>query len=457
MSKFYSHQIDMLKFSLSHPHCCYLADMGTGKTRPAIAAYYMRMRKEGIGKCLVVCPTTVLHNWQREINLLDVGLESVVIYGSKKKRLSILAEEANLYIINYDYLNTLKEQLRNMKFDMVIVDEITYVKNHTAQRSKALRYITKNVPLRIGLTGYPITNSPMDAFGEFLIIHPDQFGTNFWVFRNHYFTNVGRYFPMWIPIKSRLDKLSAKIGEHSIYVKKEDCLDLPDVVFETREIEMPAKMTSDYHDMKEHLVLELTKTGTMASARIVLTKIVRLCQITSGFINDETGKTVELGYNPKVEELKTLLTGELRGRKVIIWCRFIKTIEYLKEELKGYRPAVLYGKTKDRQRQIDKFNQDENCRVFIGQISIAFGFNLTISDTMIYVEHDFSIEKRQQSLGRNNRIGQMAAKLTVIDLVMKNSIDGYVLKSLEKKEDMANYIFDILGMLQEKQGVTITN
>lgn len=475
MSKFYTHQKDMLRYSLSQPHCCYLADVGTGKTRPAIATFYLRKEKgtgltrfdkrikRKLNKCLVVCPSNIIENWSREINLMDLGLTFSMVIGTKKKRLAALEEEADFYIINYDYLSRITVELIGMGFDMVIIDEITYVKHHNTNRSRALRLITKEISYRIGLTGSPITNSPMDAFAEFWVIHEKLFGTNFWQFRNRYFQNKGYYFPDWQPRKDQMDELADKIGDHSIRVKKEDCLDLPPVVFETREIEMPAKMKQDYKEMKNQLVLEIGNEGAMATAKVVLTKIIRLAQITSGFIVDEDRVLHELEYNPKLSELIQMLEGELQVdriddkptcKKVIIFARFIHTIEKLEAELCNYNPAVLYGATSDKQGAIDKFQEDPTCRILITQLATAFGYNATAADTMIYFEHDFSVEHRIQSLGRNNRIGQTADKLTVIDLVIKDSIDGYTLASLEAKEDMANYIYDILDMKQAAHGVT---
>lgn len=476
MSKFYTHQKDMLRYSLSHPHCCYLADVGTGKTRPSIATFYLRKEKgtgltrfdkrteRDIEKCLVVCPSNIIENWTREIDKMELGLTFSMIVGPKKKRLAALDVEADFYIVNYDYLSRITAELIGMGFDMVIVDEITYVKHHGTNRSRALRLITKDIPYRIGLTGSPITNSPMDAFAEFWVIHDRLFGTNFWQFRNRYFQNKGYYYPDWQPRKDQMDELADKIGDYSIRVKKEDCLDLPPVVFETREIEMPAKMKQDYREMKEQLVLEIGEEGVVATAKVVLTKIIRLAQITSGFIVDEEKVLHELDYNPKLAELIQMLEGELMVdriagkptcKKVIIFARFIHTIENLEAELINYNPSTLYGATSNKQGAIDKFQDDPTCRILITQLATAFGYNATAADTMIYFEHDFSVEHRIQSLGRNNRIGQTADKLTVIDLVVKDSIDGYTLASLEAKEDIANYIYNILDMKQAANGVLV--
>lgn len=453
MVKFYEHQKDMVRHSLKHPHACYLADMGTGKTLPSVASFWYRKNKQGAKRCLVVCPVSVMENWVNEIKKYGHGLTASVVYGKRQKRLEALREKADFYIVNYDYLDRLKERLAEMKFDMFIADEITYVKHHSTLRSKALRFITKDIPYRLGLTGYPITQTPMDAFGEFLVIHPNLFGTNYWAFRNKYFKNVGRHFPNWVPIKSKLDDLAQKIGSLSIFVRKEDCLDLPEIVRETRRLQMTPQMAKDYKEMKDNLILSIKESGTFASAQVVLTKIMRLAQICSGFVKDEEGHIRDLGYNPKFAELKELLEGELEGRKVIVWCRFIYSIKLLARKFNHLRPATLYGATKDRQAELDKFQTDPRCKLFIGQVGTAFGYNLTASSDMIHYEQDFSIEKRKQAEGRNNRIGQTADKLTITNLVVAGSIDEYILKSLERKEDIANYVFDILGISMEESGV----
>lgn len=445
----YAHQKEMMRFSLSRLRSAYLADVGTGKTRPAILTFYLRNLKSGAKKCLVTCPSSIMHNWIDEIKLCNTGLKAVVIYAKgKQKREEILEQEADIYIINHDYLSTLKYPLTAKKFDFIIVDELTKFKHHQTKRSKALRHITKNIKYRLGLTGSPITQTPMDAFGEMLVIDPVLFGDNFFSFRGHYFRNIGTYFPLWIPIKDRLITLAQKLAISCLRLEKKDCLDLPPMVIEKRVLEMPKKMRSDYEQMREYLILEFENEGGLATAtgEIVLKKLLRLSQITSGFIKSEEGEEMELGYTPKINELESLIE-ELEGKKVIVWAKFIRTIELLAERFKNLKPAVVWGGDKDmehRYEEIKRFQTDPECKMFVGQISLGFGFNLTAADTMVYVEHNFSVEDRHQTKGRFDRIGQTAEKTTVIDLVMENSIDTYMLSSLKTNQNVADFIYDIL-------------
>lgn len=440
----YDHQKQMLDFTLAHNRSCLLAEVGTGKTRPAILSFYERKMKGEVSKCLVVCPANILVNWKREINALGLPLTAVVVYGTKQQRQEFLKQDADMYIINFDYLKPLLSELLLLKADMVIVDELTYVKHYTAQRSKSLRLITNQAKCTIGLTGTMITNTPMDAFGEMLVIEPRLFGTNFYAFRNKYFVNIGRYFPQYKLKSGALDSISERLSKLSILFKKADCLDLPDVVYETIQIPMPLAMKRDYTSMQKQLVLEFDN-GVIASAQIALVKLLRLAQITSGFIKTDESEIVTLPYNPKVEVLANLLENELSDKKVIVWCRFKHTIHTLERRFAEYNPAILYGDITDKQTPVDKFQEDETCKLFIGQVATGFGYNLTKSDTMIYLENDFSVEHRFQSLGRNNRIGQTSDKLTVIDLVIENSIDEYVLSCLENNKNIADIIYEILS------------
>lgn len=445
----YSHQKDMLKFSLSHIKCCYLGEVGTGKTRPSILTYYVRKVRGRASKCLIVCTAGTLYNWEDEIKMASSTLTSVVLYGrSYMDRVNKLKVDADFYIVNYDYIEKMEEELLEIQADILIVDELTYVKHHNTQRSKALRNVCKNIPYRIGLTGTFITNTPMDAFGEMLIIDPTLFGTNFYVFRNTYFENKGKYFPNWVLKSGSEEAIGKKLDTCCIKIIKSEVLDLPPVIFEKRKLDMPSQMLRDYSEMKKHLILELLddKGGLVrAKAAVALTRILRLAQITSGsLINELNGECVNLGYHPKTDEAINIILNEVGGKKVIVWARFLATIARLKEKLIDLNPAVMCGATKDKQGEINKFQNDETCRVFIGQLATGYGYNLTSSDIMIYVEHDFSVEHRTQTLGRNNRIGQTSDKLTVIDLVIKGSIDMYTLDSLDKKQDVAQRIMDIL-------------
>jgi SNF2 family DNA or RNA helicase len=185
--------------------------------------------------------------------------------------------------------------------------------------------------------------------------------------------------------------------------------------------------------------------GERISAALVITKLLKLLEITSGFIKTDEGKNIGIKDCTKLKLLKETL-GDILPNKVIIWCNFVANIHMVEKllQLMGIQYAKLSGEIaqKDRQAEIDRFQQDINCKVFIGQIkSGGLGINLTAASYVIYYTNTYSLADRLQSEDRCHRIGQVN-KVTYIDLVAKNTIEQSMIKILRDKLDLATLIID---------------
>lgn len=254
-----------------------------------------------------------------------------------------------------------------------------------------------------------------------------------------------------------LDRLNKLIAPHSFRVLKEDCLDLPDKVYRTVELEMGDEQASIYRRMKEEAVVELN--GSTIAAPIVLTRLMRLQQITSGFVPqlDEFGNTLrefEIKDGVKMGATLELVEEAVEsGQKVSVWCRFLWELHELARRLDeaGFKVVSYYGDkdAHERQAAVDAI-QTGDAQVFLGQVATAgIGITLTAISTCIYYDNSFSLEHRLQSEDRHHRIGQKRS-VEYIDLVCRGTIDRQVLAALREKKSVADIVTgDARKMLED--------
>jgi len=241
-----------------------------------------------------------------------------------------------------------------------------------------------------------------------------------------------------------LDELSYKLEGFSYRILKKDCLDLPDKLYIKRSVELTDEQAVAYKQMKDNAVTLLEKDGGMVTAQNVLTQMLRLQQICSGFIKTDDGQIERLSTN-KLTELLTVLE-EVTG-KVIIWAVYVEDLRMIQEALaKQYGAesvAVYAGKTHPEERQVivlEFQNPDSKLRFFVGQSRTGgYGLTLTEASTVIYYANSFDLEVRIQSEDRAHRIGQKN-NVTYIDLVTENTVEEKVLKALRNKINIASEV-----------------
>jgi SNF2 family DNA or RNA helicase len=200
---------------------------------------------------------------------------------------------------------------------------------------------------------------------------------------------------------------------------------------------MPKPLADQYKQMKEDLILELNN-GDEITAQVVLTKLLRLQEITAGrYLENQD-------HNEKLKELGEIINEALGNeRQVVVWARFRNSLTIIAEYLEGagLSYSLIHGDIKDRQTEIDKFQNGET-KIFLGQERTGgLGINLTAGNVMVYYENTFSLEDRKQSEDRIHRIGQ-ANKCTYIDLVYLKTVDEHVLRAIQQKQDVAHYLVD---------------
>lgn len=249
----------------------------------------------------------------------------------------------------------------------------------------------------------------------------------------HQFNMIVRY--------QRLDELSEKIDHFSYRVLKDDCLDLPEKIYQVRNVSMTPKQMEMYVSMKRMAIASLE--GERLTALSALTQILRLHQIVCGHVKLDNGE-VKPVENNRIKELLNILN-ETSG-KVLIWANYRHDIENIAREIsKIHGPqsvATFYGDTPNEERQqiIDDFQNGEDLRYFVGNPKTGgYGLTLTKSHTVIYYSNSYDLEVRLQSEDRVHRIGQ-TSKVTYVDLVTEGTVDEKIVQSLRNKINIATQV-----------------
>lgn len=339
------------------------------------------------------------------------------------------------------------------------VDEATFIKTPTAQVTQKVIALGRGAQFRRALTGTPVTNSPLDVYSLYEYLDPTLLGfSSFFAFRARYAVlqrqTFGKRAIITVRGYQRQDELKEKMERGGVIMKKEDCLDLPAKVYETRDVELSPKQKQLYETMRLQSIAELDGVGQV-TAPLALTKLLRLHQITLGFMSfeDEFGQKHEHEIDPeggqRLKELLDVVEEIGPDQKVIIWANYtynIRAIHRLLEKHYGRNGAnqgvvaTYDGSTPQiRREEIVREFQDPNhpLRFFVGHTRTGgFGLTLTQSANTVYFSNNFSLETRMQSEDRNHRIGQTRS-VTYVDLRAKGTIDDKIVRILQAKKDLA--------------------
>lgn len=452
--RLFKHQEEGVGFLLENSVAALLWEMGTGKTTTVLHALEQRHRNHGLRTAVVWAPLSILGVWEAEAGqTLTVQNRVLTLHGEPKRRAETLRQAATsfsgltLLLINYELAIKLEKDLAKIGYDAMICDESTRIKSYRGKQSKAIWRLGKRCPVRVIMTGTLIPNNPLDAFGQMRFLDQSVFGEYFTPFRNKYCITrqLGRNGPT-VPVGFRnLDDMNARINAVAMRKMKRECLDLPEKTFTTIPVKLSSPEQNAYDYMKERMIVEFGD-GTAATAPIILTKLLRLQQITSGFIKDENDDIRRLGAS-KLDALADLLEDlDLKSRKVVIWAKFVEDIMRLAELLEGLKigARLLFSATSSRATEIVKaFQEDDSIRALVGHpASGGMGITLHAADVMVFFSMDYSLGLYRQAQDRIHRHGQKNT-CTYIHLTAVNTIDSVILRALKRKEDLASRVVDL--------------
>jgi hypothetical protein len=337
---------------------------------------------------------------------------------------------------------------------LIVADEGHMIKHRTTRRSRALHQLARLTPYRLHLTGTFLSNAPVkNAWSQFRFIDPHVFGLNYKSFESEYVVSGG-YGQYKLLGYRKLDDFHQRLHSKAMVVLKSEALDLPEKVFQRIPVQLSEKTRRAYDQMAKEAVAEIeeyvadaTQKGTpfAAMATIILTKLLRLCQLTSGFITDTEGVVRRVSREKLTIALDLIENLIEQGEKTVVFYRFNPELEDLSLELarKGIKFRVIDGKAKaqDRTRFQREFQDSTEPMVLLCQLAISLGQDFSSANTAIFYTLDYSLEHFIQSQDRVHRNGQQR-KVTYSLLQATRSIDIDVYRTLSQNKTIADMLLD---------------
>jgi SWI/SNF-related matrix-associated actin-dependent regulator 1 of chromatin subfamily A len=403
-------------------------EMGLGKTIQAIS--YMNM--EDRFPALVICPATLKLNWRNEIEKWSIKNPSVQILSSKEE----FDTKADITVINYDILGKFFDKFILRKYKLIIADEVHYVKGYRSQRSKLVKKLSKNIPYRLGLTGTPLVNRPMEIWNIVNMIKPGLF--NFRHFSNRYCLNG--FIPDFRNGASNLDELQDKLRASVMIrrLKKDVLKELPD----KRRILIPF----DSGALKQNLGLLRETSKKIKLERKKGTKLEDLGHTELGLINEierMKQEAVKAKLPMSIKFIENLIEEK---DKVVLFAHHRNVIEQLLDKFGDVAVVIHGGVNLDaRQEAVERFQTDVKIKLFIGSMqACSEGITLTASSDVVFLEFGWTPAVHQQAEDRCHRIGQKNS-VTVYYLALEGSIDIYVAKLIQEKQIIIDQALDNTG------------
>lgn len=410
----FAHQRDTAAFLASNPRCLNLSEAGTGKTSAAAWAADYLMSRRIIKRCLIVCPLSIMDTaWRADLFRTCMHRTVGIASGSRNKRLEIINGDYEFVIINYDGVKIVRDALAASGFDLVIADEATALKNPATDRWKAFASLITSSTWVWLMTGTPAAQSPVDAYGLARLVNPDavpKFATA-WKYR--VMRQVTQY--KWVPREDAYDQVYEAL-QPAIRFTKEDCLDLPEILYTDRHVEMTKQQWHYYRKITQDK--SAIAGGAEITAVHAAAMINKALQISQGCAYSDEREVVEFDISNRLDELVDVIRNT--RHKVLVFVPFRHVLERLEEELRKrhFKIASIHGGTAAGTRaNIIKAFQSTNepdVLLMIPQAA-AHGITLTRADTVVWWGPVASAELYIQGNARAHRAGQ-SNKVTVVRL-----------------------------------------
>lgn len=416
---------------------CYgiFADTGTGKTVISleIASHFK--------KTLVLCPLSVIETaWMDDCKKFYPQMKIINCWSNTSDgRFDLLDEEADVYVMNYESYKIVRNKIMKSNFDCMIVDESSCMKNMKSQITSMILGMVNVIPHRFVLSGCPCPNHNSEIFPQMKFVNNEIFGNNYYGFLARYFHQDLSNPHVWFQTAEDKERYNLRLTEQSVFLKKEDCVDLPEKVFQVRRFEMASEQRQHYNellnDIKSH-INEWSKFEFTA-------KLMKLREITSGFVYTKDSNVITMDSN-KPKALAEILE-EIGNKQVIIWCQFQHEIKSLAEQFGGVALTSSSSKTKERYEIIRDFRDGKIQYLFTHPSLMGKGLTFVNCTYNVYYSLSFSYEEFKQSQDRIHRIGQ-TNKCTYIIMQAKDTIDEKIYSCLQRKESAVDELYNEIGL-----------
>ena len=389
-------------------------EQGTGKTASAIWAADFLMNEGRVNRVLVICPLSIMESaWRDDLFTFAMHRTVDVAYGAAEKRRKIIGGGAEFVIINYDGVEIVADAIANGGFDLIIIDEATHYKNPQTKRWKVLNKLMTPQTWLWMMTGTPAAQSPLDAFGLAKLVNPDSVPKFQGSFRDQVMQKITNF--KWVPKESATDTVYQAL-QPAIRFTKDECLDLPDMVYVKREVELTRQQKKYYKELKEKMVMQAG--GEQITAANAAVNMNKLLQISAGAVYTDDGDSLAFDIRHRYKVLREVI--DESSKKVLIFVPFKHVIDLLTEKLiqDGIPTEVIRGDVSAPKRtEIFKRFQTTNLPqvLVIQPQAAAHGVTLTAANTVVWWGPTSSLEIYAQANARVHRSGQ-DHKCTVVQL-----------------------------------------
>jgi SNF2 family DNA or RNA helicase len=427
----YDHQKVALRLAQRFDQYAFFMDTGTGKTPLGIE---IAKRNFVDGRILIVCPLSIIKPaWGVDLERFGDGITYALAYQSRRQRLEAINSPADVVVINYESFRLLIPEITAAgPWSCLILDESSKIKNPNTEVALVMNRFAHTVPKRYILSATPAPNKQTEFFSQMRIVDRNLLGDGYTSFRCRYF-HRGFDEHSWEITDQNHNILMGHIRQRAQFVDKNDCLDLPGKVFLNRVVPMYLRQKTIYNNLVR-TCRTMVDDGTITAAS-ALTQIMKLRQVTSGFVLDDL-HAVRWCDSPKYKELDSVLD-ELSGRSVVVWVNFHAEIDALLKRY-GDRCRAIYGQvpTGERAEIISQFQAGQFQILVAHPRTAGHGITLTAASTAVYFSLSYSLEEYYQSMDRIHRIGQ-TSKCTYIHLLCEDTIDQRLLEVLQSKESVS--------------------
>ena len=436
----FAHQKTTASFlTLNRKAFCF-NEQGTGKTASAIWASDFLLSKKIINRVLVICPLSIMDSaWRDDLFTFAPHRTVDVAYGDRKKRKDILEAGAEYIIINYDGVAIVADEIANGDFDLIIVDEATHYKNAQTNRWKTLNKLVKPETWLWMMTGTPAAQSPLDAYGLAKLVNPTAVPRFFGSFRDQIMIKITNF--KWIPKETATDTVFRAL-QPAIRFTKEECLDLPDMVYVKREVEMTRQQKKYYEELRKRLVMQIT--GEQITAMNAAVAMSKLLQIAAGAVYTDKNEVLEFDITHRYKVLREVI--DESSQKILVFVPFKHAIDILTDKLRkdGISTEVIRGDVSapNRTQIFRSFQETPDPRVLVIQPqAAAHGITLTAANTVVWWGPTSSLETYAQANARVHRSGQKH-KCTVVQL-HGSTVEKRVYALLDKRIDVHTKMIDL--------------
>lgn len=437
-AELFPYQKEGIEFALYRKSAIIADEMGLGKTVQAIGTAILKKQIFNFRKTLVVCPASLKSQWKEEIEKFS-DEKSLIVQGNPDERTFQYQDNDHyFFIVNYETILRDQEAINKAGFDFLIMDEAQRAKNYETKTANSLKRI--DAKHKLVITGTPIENRLIDIFSIMSILDPEFLGP-LWEFSyQHCLFDPDRHDK--INGYYDLQKLHKKLDEVLIRREKRKVIDqLPDLQQINIHVNL-SPLQSDYHSSYARGISQIIHKKFLTPydlqrLQLLLASMRMVCDSTY-LIDEETNES------PKLEELQYILLEKLdvpnNDRKIIIFSEWVKVHKLIGKLLRDHNIGFveLSGKipVKSRGELIRKFETNPQYKVFLSTEAGGSGLNLQMADTLINFELPWNPAKKNQRIGRIDRIGQKSNKLTIFNFITRRSIEEQIASGLLVKQSL---------------------